>query len=89
MDEKISGYFVKYALSKGIYEVRDAELKGKYVVGNAPFHFFVKFGKDFVRTREEAERVAGAMALAKIASLRQQIAKLEKLATKPHWAKGE
>lgn len=91
-DKKIDGFLVKYALSMGIQPVKGAELSGDgYVSGPIGAHsrFFVKDGKNFVRTREEAEKVAREMAVRKIKSLEKQIAKLRVLAETPKWVEGK
>lgn len=79
---KFTAYITKYALTSGIeaIEVEDcfdisqdmvAATKNKY---RACYH-----GKDWHRTKEEASARAEEMRIAKIASHRKSIAKLEKL----------
>jgi len=91
MGEKISGYMVKYALTTGIVVVHDAELVegGRYVRAGAPYPHFLRFGKGFVLTREEAERVARQLATRRIVSLKKELKRLENLEQMPKWAREE
>jgi hypothetical protein len=70
----------KYALSKGIYakEVVDVGEGVVRTVGSY-WSFFHGEGKHWHRTPEEALRRAEEMRAAKLASMRKQIAKLEKI----------
>jgi hypothetical protein len=70
-------YVTKYALTAGIKE-HEAEISssgGAYV--NGLYGGF--FGNDFWDNEEEAKKHANVMRLKKIASLKKQIEKLEKL----------
>jgi hypothetical protein len=70
----------KYALSKGILE-REAETSDRSadLVYTGQYEMFFASRGELHRTREDAVRQAEKMRLDKIASLRKQIAKLEKL----------
>jgi hypothetical protein len=73
----------KYALSEGITEHECDPPNGgdNRVFPGAPFFEFTSFklGSEAHLSKEDAERAAEAARLKKIASLRKQIAKLEKL----------
>lgn len=74
-------FIIKYALTDGITEV-DGRISGispNMVVWNDSAYGSTAHGKDWHKTREEAEKRAEQMRLKKIASLRAQILKLEKL----------
>lgn len=78
-------YITKYALTNGIIEV-DTEILtdtfgGKFIsVKIFGFHYEQFFGaKDFRQTRKSAIKKAEEMRAKKIASLKKQIEKLEKL----------
>lgn len=75
-------YVTKYAISRGIeeiereiYEVRDYDYS--YIKYN--FHTFLYIGKDAFLDKSEAIKKAEEMKKRKIASLRKQIEKLEKM----------
>ena len=70
----------KYALSAGITK-HDAEVKYGSAYPGAPFMSYVSFklGKDAHETLEGAVRAAEAQRVKKIAALKKQIAKLEKM----------
>jgi hypothetical protein len=85
-DNKITVWITKYAMTKGI-EKKEAILslelwpsgstvEVKYTYNTAYFH---SEGKDWHRTEASALSRAEEMRLAKIASLKKQIAKLEKM----------
>ena len=83
MSKTISGYCTKYALTKGIFEIRNVEVsQGKYV--RRGFGHYV-IGKEFFERVEDAEADAIKRAKAKIASLDKQREKLEELAKSPKW----
>jgi hypothetical protein len=70
----------KYALSGSLIEAEADIKEGTATVqrnGNGWCDYFHAEGKEWHRTREGAEARAEAMRVAKIASLRKQIAKLE------------
>ena len=72
----------KYALSKGIYEreVKQGEIYPDTVYINAwRESFHGGEGKEWHKTREDAVRRAEEMRIKKIASLKKQIEKLEKM----------
>jgi hypothetical protein len=75
-------HITKYSLSEGILE-KELEYAGdgyaKESGNGGAFRFFGKVGKDCFERRSEAISHAEKMRLAKIASLKKQIAKLEKL----------
>lgn len=70
---------VKYALTEGVklYPV-DKVSEAGYISVKGTW-MSLKLGRDCAVTREEAECLAEAMRMKKIASLRKQIAKLEKM----------
>lgn len=77
-------YVTKYAISLGIeeiereiYEVRDYDYDYSYIKYN--FHTFLYIGKDAFLDKSEAIKKAEEMKKRKIASLRKQIEKLEKM----------
>jgi hypothetical protein len=80
----IKVWISKYALSQGIWE-RDAEISERQPQLAILRNFgrldemYHGEGREWHRTREDAERRAEEMRLAKIASLRKQIAKLERM----------
>ena len=73
----------KYALSGGIteHECEPPKEGSYYVCPGAPFMGFVSFalGKTAHATREEAVKAAEVLRVKKIAGVRKQLAKLEKL----------
>jgi hypothetical protein len=73
----------KYALSGGIteHECSPPNDGSDYVHPGKPFATYVSFklGRDAHTTREDAVKAADAARIKKIASMRKQIAKLEKL----------
>lgn len=78
-EQTFEGFITKYALTRGI---RKATLKvdGAGYASERPFSFLGFSGKSgWARTKEEAVKQAEAMRKKKIASLKKQIAKLEKL----------
>jgi hypothetical protein len=83
LKEIIKVWITKYALTKGIFSV-DVEVIGEetqmvLTVGEAYSRSFHHEGDDWHRTSEGAVAKAEEMRLKKIASLKKQIAKLEKL----------
>ena len=80
----MSYFITKYALSDGIYEVSEAEFgpptNGRIYGKITPNHFGQGFGaSDWTYSRESAIAQADAKRLAKIASVKKSLAKLEKL----------
>jgi hypothetical protein len=81
-DPKNTYYLTKYALTEGIKEVtaRNYGDDGTYVYPEGYTSWFsFKLGRDVFESRADAVKAAEAMRIKKIASLRKQIAKLEKL----------
>lgn len=82
---RFTAWITKYALSTGISEeavedCSDVELPDvAKVVGGDWSQYFHGEGKEWHRTRAGAVQRAEAMRVAKIASLKKKIAKLEKL----------
>jgi len=72
------GYNIKYALTSGIREV-EVHDDGKYVYTTDRYPMQLRVGETFFQDRGEAEAHAQQLARKKIASLKRQIAKLEKL----------
>lgn len=75
-------YTTKYALTDGIKHVDLEPVGGDGDYLRAPGHWngvFFKEGRDAFLDRDDAEKAANAARDKKIASLRKQIAKLEKL----------
>jgi hypothetical protein len=83
MKEKttFTGYVTKYALSAGIKEMQLEYDGSRYCneIGSGIFRFFGRLGRDCFRSHFEAKERAEEMRKDKIASLKKQIAKLEKL----------
>lgn len=76
-------YLTKYALTKGIIEVKEEQLDKRYLNENSVklvgyFDHF-HFGKDVFKTREEAKKVAEQMRDKKLESVKKQLKKLEKM----------
>lgn len=74
-------WITKYALTTGIYEI-EAEITengSAYDMHASLPTFYCKEGKDWHRTKEDAIQRAEAMRQKKIASLKKQIEKLEKV----------
>lgn len=79
--EQFTAYISKYALSVGIKTIV-AEVSADGVVYNTANRwqeFYHGEGREWHRTRESAVADAEARRVAKIASLKKQITKLEKL----------
>jgi len=79
MEENITAYVTAYALSKGIIE---AIGKVNHNISSAMFsygRYGNAHGKDWHRTKEDAIARAENMRTQKIASLKKQIEKLEKM----------
>jgi hypothetical protein len=75
-------YITKYALSKAGIELRDVEERGDGMVADRSRSFNIYFhgeGREWSRDYESALARAENMRIAKIASLKKQIARLEKL----------
>lgn len=76
-------YLTKYALTKGIIEVKEEEevgtrFDGKTVKLKGYFDFFY-LGKDLFNSHDEAKKVAEQMCVKKIESVKKQLKKLEKM----------
>ena len=73
-------WITKYALTAGITK-HDAKIKDDYAFPGAPFMSYVGFrlGKDAHDTEEGATRAAEELRINKIAALKKQIAKLERM----------
>lgn len=69
-------YVTKYAISRGIEEI-ERDYDYSYIKYN--FHTFLYIGKDAFLDKSEAIKKAEEMKKRKIASLRKQIEKLEKM----------
>ena len=80
-DATIKVWISKYALSEGVFELcaETTSVEGMISDPINRCRMFHDEGKDWHRTREGAIAKAEQMRLAKIASLKKQIAKLEKL----------
>jgi hypothetical protein len=80
----IKVWVVKFALTKGIYEIEanvcDTDPSGNMIAekGNVYGGYLHGKGRQWCGTREEAVMVAEKMRSAKIASIKKQLAKLEK-----------
>lgn len=74
-------WIVKYALTKGIYEVECEKNKfGAMMEKSASLPvFYHGEGKEWCRTKEEAVQAAEKMRQQKITSLEKQIEKLKKM----------
>ena len=76
-------WITKYALSRGVYEAEVEETNQTGMVVHRQEGLYPAYyqgeGTDWHRTEEAAKTRASAMAKAKIASLKKQISKLEKL----------
>lgn len=70
-------WITKFALTKGLFEMNAEILNNKYASGK--HEGAALFTRDWVRTRAEATVAAESMRVARIASLKKSIAKLEKL----------
>ena len=81
MTEKI--WVTKYALSKGIFETEGEAVGEGLFKAHKQYDYFHGEGRDWHRTKESAIVRAENMRIAKIASLKKQIAKLEKLSFQP------
>jgi hypothetical protein len=85
--EKATVYVTLYALSKGIFALRDAT-RQVGVTGRVYYHqspYFIELSRGCELTAERAGEVAKEMAAKKIASLKKQIRKLEPLTSSPKW----
>lgn len=73
-------YITKYALSSGIFDI-DAEIGESGMVSeNSEYHrCFHGEGKEWHKTLENAKKYAEDMRLKKVASLKKQLAKYEKM----------
>jgi hypothetical protein len=87
----MKGYSVKYALTTGITEVDVRAGLYDYVYTKRPqFQGHgtkqqLRVNKTFFEDRDEAVKVARAMAKKKVESLKKQLAKMESLAIEPQW----
>lgn len=78
---RFKAFITKYALTDGIKEV-EVEVCDEYpgmVKGSGLFALYHGEGKEWHRTRESAVKKAEEMRVNRIASLKKQITKLEKL----------
>lgn len=78
----MKAFITKYALTEGILEKEgeiNPQARSMFCAENETFGYFHGEGKDWHRTREGALKRAESMRLAKIASLKKQISKLEAL----------
>lgn len=81
MEEIFDGYVTKYALTEGVQKKKLVGTRGEglvHVVGES-YPYYHGEGREWHRTRESALEQAEKMRKKKIASLKKQIAKLEKL----------
>lgn len=79
MNEGDKVWLVKYALSRGIEEETVSINAGDFIrVKGRPYGFYKKW-RDAHHTKEEAIVAAEGMRKRKIASLKKQVEKLEKL----------
>jgi hypothetical protein len=79
IDEKITAYVTKYALTKGIYKKKGEVTHG---ISSSMFcydNYSAVRSNDWHRTLDEAKARAEEMRVAKIATLKKAIARLEKL----------
>ncbi len=73
-------YVVKYALTDGIFEAdADIDSKGRAFIRDAAVLGYICYPKEYDITLEDARFKAYAMRDKKIASLKKQISKLEKM----------
>ncbi len=70
-------WITKYALTKGLFEMNAEIVSDKYASGK--HEGMSLFTRDWARTRAEAVASAEDMRVARIASLKKSVAKLEKL----------
>lgn len=72
-------FITKYALTQGIIEIDDAEICSiaEKMISSPKYGYF--FEKEWHDTQAEAIAFAEEMRIKKIASLKKQIAKLEKI----------
>jgi len=79
MNEEVIGYVTRYALTEGILE-RKLVMRDDGAARDSSFrHVVFYYPGDWFRTREEALVDAERRRVKKIASLRKQVSKLEKL----------
>jgi len=84
MDEKKTIWVVKYCLTQGIFSV-EAKINPENGIASdqerftSRYHLRKKGVSDYYLTEQEAIDAAETMRKAKIASLKKQIAKLEKM----------
>jgi hypothetical protein len=68
----------KYALSKGIFEIEGEE--GRYGIRQVgSFHSLFRLGRDVHIERSDALKAAETMRVRKIASVKKQLSRLEKM----------
>jgi hypothetical protein len=72
-------YLTKYALSAGIKAVLCESPSSDGYCRPADYYSYFKLGRDIFETLAEAQADAEARRIKKIASLKKQIAKLEKM----------
>lgn len=74
-------FITKYALTIGIYEIEaeGTQQSGMISDSNNPYTYYHTEGKDWHRTREAAVKRAEEMRTKKIASVKKQLTKLEKM----------
>lgn len=77
-------FITRYALTKGIIE-QEAECSGKCISYSTSGYTSYVYKPDWHETETEARAHADQMRLKKIASLKKQIAKLEKLSFMSEW----
>ena len=78
-DTAIKVWISKCALSRGIHEIETTEPRNNLEIVRDGWDYCHGDGREWHRTRAGAIAKAEEMRLAKIASLKKQIAKLEKL----------
>ena len=87
-EEQITAFVTKYALSSGIQKLRGVLSEdAKYFVMRDRYTTLYRWGTDAHTSREAAEAHARETARKKVESLKKQLAKVEKLAEQPKWAK--
>ena len=80
----IKVWISKYALTQGIFEIEAEICEGSMTgmvadINNRTFGLYHGEGREWHKTKEEASKRAEKMRLKKIASLKKQIEKLEKM----------
>lgn len=72
-------YITQYALTTGVYEISGRIIHSPTLIADATREYILYHKPHWHETVEEAMAQAEKMRIAKIASLRKQMAKLEKL----------